>query len=150
MLSIRTAQARLAVHVWDSLIHEVGRDAARRVLTTAIAADASAVGEAFARQSPLGPTLAHFATVLHRWQEGEALEIADVALTGTVLSFAVTSCAYARTYADLGLDPELGHILSCSRDEPFARGYTPCLTMQRSSTIMAGAPRCLFTFTWKA
>jgi hypothetical protein len=73
----------------------------------------------------------------------------NVTLTSSSLSFSVTNCAYARAYADMGLDPELGFILSCARDEPFARAYSPCLSMRRSETIMQGAARCLFTFSWQ-
>jgi hypothetical protein len=48
----------------------------------------------------------------------------------------------------MGLSPELGFILSCARDEPFAHGYSPFLSMTRSKTIMQNAPACMFTFRW--
>lgn len=148
MLDTRQAQAALAAHIWKTLTAETDPETARRILTRAIEADASAAGQAFARQAPDGPSLAHFATVLERWQEGGALRLRDMVQSRGTLSFAVASCAYARMYRDMGLDPDLGHILSCARDEPFARGYSPCLTMRRTSTIMDGAPCCQFTFTW--
>lgn len=148
MLAVRTAQASLAVRIFESIVNAVGADQARAVLADAVEKDARCAGAAFARLAPHAPSLAHFATVLERWREGGALTIEDVTLTGGTLSFAVKDCAYARAYADMGLDPELGFILSCSRDEPFAHGYSPRLSMERSRTIMQGAPACLFTFTW--
>lgn len=148
MIATRTAQAGLAARIWAALKEEIGPESTCRILTQAVAADARAAGGAFALQAPDRPGLRHFATVLERWRENDALVVENVSLSGSCLTFAVTRCAYARAYADMGLDPELGFILSCSRDEPFALGYSPCLSMRRSATIMQGAPACLFTFTW--
>ncbi len=148
MLAIRAAQAGLVARIWTSLTKDVGPQRAAAILTEAIRADAWAAGEAFARQAPGNPNLRHFATVLGRWQEGGALEITDKDLTPSTLSFTVRSCAYARKYSEMSLDPELGAILSCARDEPFAQGYSPCLSMRRVQTIMQGAPACIFSFHW--
>jgi hypothetical protein len=148
MLAIRKAQAGLIARIRDSLESEIGSVRALDILTAAIEGDARDAGEAFARLAPEGPCLEHFATVLDRWREGGALSIADVALEKGSLAFTVTDCAYARAYMDMGLDPGLGFTLSCARDEPFARGYSPKLSMLRTQTIMQGAPCCLFTFTW--
>lgn len=149
MIAARTAQAGVVDRIWNSLQENVGPDLAKKILTEAIQADAMAAGQAFASQAPRGATLEHFATILERWQEDDALTIRDVGLTSSTLSFAVTDCAYARAYAGMGLPPELGVILSCARDEPFAKGYSPCLSMRRSQTIMQGHPCCQFTFTWR-
>ena len=148
MLAIRTAQAGLVARIREALEREIGPERALAVLTEAVEEDARAAGAAFAGQAPSNPCLEHFATVLERWRAGGALTIEDVSLDGKTLSFAVTACAYARSYADTGLDPDLGYALSCARDEPFARGYSPRLSMRRTQTIMQGSPRCLFTFTW--
>jgi hypothetical protein len=148
MIAVRTAQAGLVARIWKAMKEEIGPGPARKILNTAIEADAKAAGEAFARLAPDKPSLRHFATVLARWQEDNALVVQGVTLTDSSLSFAVTDCAYARAYADMGLPPELGLVLSCARDEPFAHGYSPCLSMRRSETIMQGAPTCLFTFDW--
>lgn len=148
MLAIRTAQAGLIMRIWESLAREIGPEAADTVLGEAIRVDARAAGATFAALATQGPSLDHFATILERWKEGGALVIKDIDLTGTTLSFAVTRCAYAQVYADMGMAPTLGAILSCSRDEPFAQGYSSCLSMRRSQTIMDGAPCCQFTFNW--
>lgn len=149
MLAIRTAQAGLVARIRDALEKEIGPERTIAVLTEAVEEDARAAGEAFAAQAPASPCLEHFATVLERWRAGGALTIEDVNLKDGTLSFAVTDCAYARNYAEMNLDPQLGYALSCARDEPFAQGYSPRLSMRRTQTIMQGAPRCLFTFTWR-
>ena len=148
MLAIRKAQAGLVARIRDGLEREVGSVRALDILREAVENDARDAGAAFARLAPAGPSLEHFATVLDRWREGGALSIADVALKKDSLAFTVTDCAYARAYMDMGLDPGLGFTLSCARDEPFARGYSPKLSMRRTQTIMQGAPSCLFTFAW--
>jgi len=37
--------------------------------------------------------------------------------------------------------------LSCCRDAAFARGFNPAIQMERTRTIMEGAPSCDFRFT---
>ena len=149
MIAARTAQAGLVARIWNSLLKNVDPESATKILTAAIQSDAMAAGQTFASQAPHGPTLEHFATILERWQENDALTIRDVRLAGSTLTFTVTDCAYAGAYAGMGLSPELGAILSCARDEPFANGYSPCLSMRRSQTIMLGHPCCHFTFAWR-
>lgn len=150
MLAVREAQAALAVRIWSALQAEVGLVRARAVFSRAVVEDAMAAGQVFAAEAPAGPTLEHFSTILERWRDGGALAIGSQVLTGDELSFTVTSCGYARLYRDMGLDPELGAILSCQRDEPFARGYSPRLSMRRDCTIMDGAACCRFVFTWRS
>lgn len=146
MLQMRRAQASLAAHIWRA--QQPGCDV-RALLLQAITTDAFEAGQTM-RQQTEAPSLTHFATVLDRWQEGDALHLENVTLAAASLSLTVTKCAYAQTYADMGLDPELGYILSCARDEPFAHGYSNCLSMRRSKTIMEGNTHCHFTFTWNA
>jgi len=148
MIATRAAQAGLAARIWKVLNEKSGPEAADAILAEAIRRDAEAAGASFARLAPEKPSLQHFATVLTRWQEDNALVVKDVILTEFCLSFVVTDCLYARAYADMALPQGLGFILSCSRDEPFAWGYSPCLSMTRSQTIMQGAPACMFTFHW--
>ncbi len=148
MLETRKAQAQLAIRIWKELLQQVGPDEAGRILRRAIAADARAAGMAFAKQTESSPSLEHFATVLTRWQEDNALAIEKIQLNSTTLSFTVVHCAYAQVYAEMGVPSELGAILSCSRDEPFAHGYSRKLRMERSRTIIENAACCRFVFHW--
>ena len=68
--------------------------------------------------------------------------------TDRKLSFNVTRCAYAEMYGRLGLK-EFGTCLSCRRDASFAEGFNPGLKLQRTQTIMEGAPFCDFRFSFE-
>ena len=148
MLETRKAQAQLAIRIWKELLQQVGPDEAGRILRRAIAADARAAGMAFAKQTESSPSLEHFATVLTRWQEDNALAIEKIQLNSTTLSFTIVRCAYAQAYVEMDVPSELGAILSYSRDEPFAHGYSRKLRMERSRTIIENAACCRFVFHW--
>ena len=57
----------------------------------------------------------------------------------------VTGCRYAQFYKELG-EPELGFLLVCSVDFPFAEGFGPDMTLTRTQTIMQGASHCNFRY----
>jgi hypothetical protein len=60
-------------------------------------------------------------------------------------SFNVTRCRYAEMYRSLGI-PELGAILSCSRDAALIQGFNPDIRLERTQTILEGAPICDFRY----
>jgi hypothetical protein len=57
----------------------------------------------------------------------------------------VTGCRYAQFYKELGV-PELGFLLVCSSDFPFAEGFGPDIKLTRTQTIMQGANHCDFRY----
>jgi len=57
----------------------------------------------------------------------------------------VTQCQYAQFYKELG-EPELGFLLVCSSDLPFAEGLGPDIELTRTQTIMQGASHCDFRY----
>ena len=57
----------------------------------------------------------------------------------------VTGCRYAQFYKELG-EPELGFLLVCSSDFPFADGFGPDIKLTRTQTIMQGASHCDFRY----
>lgn len=145
----RKIEAELMERVRNVLAARLGKDAALDILAEAVDRAAFQAGQAFASSAPEGPSLSHFAGVLNLWRGSGALEIADVRLEGTSLTFAVTRCDYASTYAAMGLSPDMAATLSCRRDAAFAAGYSPRLRMSRPDTIARGAARCGFVFTWE-
>lgn len=149
LLARRRIEAGVLVRVYDALEERIGEEAALQVIGEAVEAAALDAGREFAAGAGGAPSLAHFATVLERWREGEALRIEEVRLTPETLEFRVTRCAYVELYASLGLSPRLAHALSCRRDAAFARGYFPGLAMERSPTLAEGAPACRFCFRWR-
>ena len=75
MLAVRTAQAALVARIREVLKKKTDPETADRVLAEAIREDAHAAGAAFAGLAPGGPSIQHFATVLDRWREGDAVRV---------------------------------------------------------------------------
>ncbi len=149
LLPRRRIEAEMLLRVYRVLCPQVGPDRALAVVSTAVEGAAEAAGREFARQAPEGPSLEHFATVLDRWREGDALDLRDVRLGEEALSFTVTRCRYADLYRSMGLSIPLARALSCGRDAAFARGYHAGLTLERRGTIVEGAAACRFRFVWE-
>jgi hypothetical protein len=49
-------------------------------------------------------------------------------------------------YRALGI-PELGGLLSCNRDQALIQGFNPNVQLERTQTIMEGAPFCDFRYS---
>ena len=82
------------------------------------------------------------------WAAGGALEYRLLEQTPEKLSFDVRRCRYAELYDELGAR-EFGYCLSCCRDEPYASGFNPGISLVRTQTIMQGAGLCDFRFIMK-
>ncbi len=65
-----------------------------------------------------------------------------------VLSFNVTRCRYAELYESLGIR-EIGTSFSCTRDLALIEGFNPDIALERTQTIMEGAPHCDFRYRIK-
>ncbi|MEE9473032.1 MAG: L-2-amino-thiazoline-4-carboxylic acid hydrolase [Acidimicrobiia bacterium] len=63
--------------------------------------------------------------------------------------FKVTRCHYIECYEGMELPPELVELLSCARDAPFARAYSPRLYFSRDQTLASGASFCDFCYSWR-
>jgi len=149
MIERRAIEAQILLRVYQATLERFDADTARGLLEAAIDADAHGSGRAFAAAAPGGiPTLAHFATVLDRWREGDVLRLDHIELTERRLSFSVTRCGYVERYTALGIPAELHGVLSCRRDQAFAAGYSPQLRMHRPDTLAKGAAACGFVFEW--
>ena len=142
----RRIEAELLERLRAVLAPELGQERALELLRRASLDAAQQAGAAFAKTAPQGPSLAHFSTILERWREGNALDIADVRISGDTLTFRVTRCAYAEAYQAMGLSPDMADIASCCRDFGFAEGYSKRLSLTRSQTLAQGASECLFQF----
>jgi hypothetical protein len=79
------------------------------------------------------------------WGRGGVWEMDVLEQTPTTYFFNVTRCPYYEKYRELGLE-EFGVGFSCCRDEPFARGFNPNLSLVRTKTIMEGAEHCDFRY----
>ncbi|MDQ7834413.1 MAG: L-2-amino-thiazoline-4-carboxylic acid hydrolase [Humidesulfovibrio sp.] len=150
LLERRAIEAEMLLRVYDASCAAVGSAVALGILEQAVDSAALAAGRLFARSAPVGgPSLAHFATVLERWQEGGVIDITDIKHAEDTLSFTVKRCGYVQRYADLGVPASLHTVFSCRRDAAFAEGYSANLRMERPETIAQGHTCCRFTFRWE-
>jgi hypothetical protein len=90
-------------------------------------------------------TLGGLASKYDRWAAGDALEMDILEQSEQAFDFNITRCRYAEMYRELGL-ADLGFTLSCNRDAAFVQGFSEELELQRSQTIMEGAPFCDFRY----
>ena len=145
----RRIEAAMLGRMYEALCEAMPREQAAAHIEHAVVLDSRAAGKAFAAAAPDGPSLAHFATVIGRWTEGDALEIDGPHLEGDALTLTVTRCRYAEMYRDMGLPAPLPYLLSCLRDIHFAAGYSPHLRLDRPTTIALGAGTCPFRYEWR-
>ena len=80
------------------------------------------------------------------WRRQGALEVDIVESDAERYSFDVTRCKYAEMYNELGYG-DLGSIFSCTRDFEFVAGFNPDVKLERTQTIMQGAPHCDFRYS---
>lgn len=144
LLQRREVEARIVGPLIRGFIDAIGRDAALGVVRGVITDLAREGGSDLAAR--LGDaSLSTFAQALGLWREGGALEIDLLEQTPERLSFNVTRCRYAELYRALGLT-DLGGSLSCQRDFALVEGFNPEIALERTQTIMDGAPFCDFRF----
>jgi len=148
LLERRAAEAGVFLAMYRALLARVDKDAALAAVREAVSALAAQAGRDFAAQAPGGPQFDHFRTVLDLWRGSGALAIGDVESSPAELRFTVTRCAYVERYQAMGLPDELVGLLSCARDEPFARAYSPHISMERPETLGNGGSCCRFRFIW--
>ncbi len=148
LLEQREIEARIVGPLVRAFAAELGQDRALAIVGQVIRELARESGGELAQV--LGEqTLDAFAQTLDRWRENGALEIEVLEQTPEKLSFNVTRCRFAEMYRALGL-ADLGASLSCQRDFALAQGFNAAIHLQRTQTIMEGAPRCDFRFQFGA
>ncbi|MFQ5874260.1 MAG: L-2-amino-thiazoline-4-carboxylic acid hydrolase [Dehalococcoidia bacterium] len=122
---------------------ELGEARANEVVRRAIEDLTLREGQELARRAGKND-LRSFAAETKAWYgdlEKEVLEDSP-----TQFSFNVTRCQYAEMYRELGLQ-DLGFLLSCNRDFFRVKGFNPKVRLDRTQTIMQGAPHCDFRYS---
>lgn len=145
LLQQRGIEAEVLIPFIRRLEAEMGRERAH-----AIARD---VIEEIARQQgrhvseALGRTdIEGFTHVKESWGgAGGDLTIQTLRQDGEQLDFNVVGCRFAEMYRRMGAE-DLGFILSCQRDFSLSEGYSTDLHLERTQTIMQGAPYCDFRY----
>ena len=144
VLTRREVEARILIPVINALGDAFGRDEVLAVVRDTIVKIARDQGAALSQQMG-GNSLKHFVDSLAYWTQDNALEIDVIEESDEVLSFNVTRCRYAELYESLGIR-EIGTSFSCTRDFALIEGYNPDISLERSQTIMEGAPHCDFRY----
>ena len=140
ILARRKIEAEIIKPIYDILVREIGKARAQAVIGEAIENAAIEAGKAFAREEPNGADIRSFVALQYLWEKDNALEV-------TVLDadYNVNRCRYAEMYHEMGLG-EIGHLLSCARDDKFIVGYAPDVELTRTTTIMEGGKCCDFRY----
>lgn len=133
---IKAFQREFGIERTNAIVHEVITNIARKH------------GEALATQQEEGTPIEKMAAGLSRFSAGGALEVEEVDHSNDRYAFNITRCGYAEFYKKMGI-PELGFLLSCSRDFALTEGMSPDLQLTRTQTIMQGAIHCDFRFRLK-
>ena len=148
-LTKRRLQAQVIGPIYEEMVKQVGEAKAASILDAAIRKAAIAEGKEFARKAPGGVTsMADFIKLYELWMADGALEVNVLEASATKFDFDVTRCKYAEMYREMGLG-HIGHLLSCNRDGTFCEGYDPDIALERKQTIMQGAPRCTFRYSYR-
>ncbi len=148
-LTKRKLQAEVIGPIYAEMVAAIGEEKAQSILDAAVRKAAVAEGREFAARAPGGVTsMADFIALYELWTRNGALEIEVLEASDTTFDFDVTRCRYAETYREMGLG-HIGHLLSCNRDGTFCQGYDPGIELEREHTIMTGAPRCTFRYSYR-
>lgn len=147
ILRQRRIEAAFAKDIYEELKASLGDVQAKAILSRAVVKMARATAAEMAREAPGGePSLEHFIALQSLWTRDDALRIETLHQDATHYAFNVTRCRYAEMYREMGLG-DLGAVLSCNRDGAFCEGYHPKMKLERTQTIMGGAPHCDFRYT---
>lgn len=144
MIVRREIEARILAPFVEALSEHLGRQRVLEILRHTIVRIARQSGREMALRCDIAD-LTEFQKVVGRWREGGALELTVLHHDEKRYEFNVTRCLYAEMYKRLGI-PELGELLSCNRDFSASEGFNPRLKLERTQTLMEGAPHCDFRY----
>ena len=149
LIAQREIEANLAVALISRYAATLGRPQAIAIARETIQSLAESAGRQMA--VAMGShSLADLAQVVREvWAREDALDVVFIDSPRDRLAFDVHRCRYAELYDRLGMR-DMGIHLSCCRDAAFARGFNPAIQMERTRTIMEGAPSCDFRFTLRS
>ena len=144
VLTRREIEARLLIPLIEALSARFGREEVLAIVKQTIVEVARQQGKQLAAGCP-NNDLEALASTLENWKKGAAMDMQVLEQSGYRFAFDVHRCRYAEMYRELGA-PELGLLLSCSRDFALVEGFNPAIRLVRTQTIMEGAPVCDFRY----
>ena len=138
-------QAQVLVPLVKALQAELGEDRANALVRTALGDVYRRFGEQWWRSQGSSHVGENMASAFASFAKGDAIDYSVRARSQDTYEIDVTQCRYAQFYKELG-EPELGFLLVCSLDFPFAEGLGPDMKLTRTQTIMQGASHCDFRY----
>ncbi len=144
VLTRREVEARLLIPLIEALSARFGREEVLAIVRQTIVEIARQQGKQLAADCP-NNDLEALASTLENWKKGDAMDMRVLEQSGCRFAFDVHRCRYAEMYRELGA-PDLGLLLSCSRDLALVEGFNPAIRLVRTQTIMEGAPVCDFRY----
>ena len=144
ILARRRIEAEIIKPIYEILKRVQGKDFAAAVIGEAVGNAAIQAGKHFASLEERAD-LKSFVELQVLWEKDDALKVEIIASDAEHYDYDVKRCRYAEMYTEMGLG-EIGHLLSCNRDELFIVGYNPDIELTRTQTIMGGDHRCDFRY----
>jgi hypothetical protein len=138
-------QAQVLVPLVKALQAELGEERANAVVRKALGDVYRRLGEQWWRAKQSKHVGENMARAFAAFAKGDAIDYSVRAQSQDAYEIDVTGCRYAQFYQELG-EPELGFLLVCSLDFPFAEGFGAGVQLTRTQTIMQGASHCDFRY----
>jgi hypothetical protein len=138
-------QAQVLVPLVKALQAELGEERANAVVRKALGDVYRRLGEQWWRAKQSKHVGENMARAFAAFAKGDAIDYSVRAQSQDAYEIDVTGCQYAQFYQELG-EPELGFLLVCSLDFPFAEGFGAGVQLTRTQTIMQGASHCDFRY----
>ena len=145
VLKRREIEARIVAPLIERFAEEFGEEQVTELARETVVDVARSQGAVLAELMG-GNDLARFADSMENWTKGGALEIEIQEQSETTFAFNVVQCQYAEMYRGLDI-PELGALMSCTRDGTMVEGFNPDIKFERNQTIMSGASHCDFRYS---
>ena len=138
-------QAEILVPLVKVLQEELGEERANTLVRKALGDVYRRLGEQWWRTQQSRHVGENMASAFAAFAKGDAIDFSVRAQSEDAYEIDITGCQYAQFYRELG-EPELGFLLVCSSDFPFAEGLGPDIKLTRTQTIMQGASHCDFRY----
>jgi hypothetical protein len=138
-------QAQVLVPLVKALQAELGEERANGLVRKALGNVYRRLGEQWWRAQDSSHVGENMALAFASFAEGDAVDYSVRAQSRDTYEIDVTGCRYAQFYNELG-EPELGFLLVCSSDFPFAEGFGTDIKLMRTQTIMQGGNHCDFRY----
>ena len=138
-------QAQVLVPLVKALQAELGEERANALVRKALGDVYRRLGEQWWRAKKSADVGENLASAFAAFAKGDGIDYETNAQSQDAYEIDVTGCRYAQFYKELG-EPELGFLLVCSLDFPFAEGFGADIKLTRTQTIMQGASHCDFRY----